>query len=260
MTLTKPDYNLSGKAAIVTGAASGIGKATAQLFAGAGASVVIADLNLDAAQAVADEINGAGGKAIAAGVDIADEAQVQAMTALTVKSFGSIDILVNNAAFRGKADFMEMSVDQWDQMFDVIARGTFLCMREAIKVMRDSGNGGAIVNISSVGASHTTIFCNAHYDAAKAGVDSLTRSAAVEFAPNKIRVNSIQPGGTDTEGSRKISGAIQFQGPIRQPGRVLLARRAEPSELANAILFLASPQSSFITGQVLAVDGGFLVG
>jgi len=252
-------FTLQGKTAVVTGSASGIGKATARLFAAVGARVVVADLNPQGARSVADEICAAGGQALGLGCDIADESSVEAAFEAAAQAFGPVSVLVNNAAFRGKAEFLDVSVAQWDQMFAVTTRGTFLCMRAAIRRMREAGSGGSIVNVSSAGAAKTTILANAHYDAAKAGVDSLTRSAAVEFAPDCIRVNSVMPGGVKTEGSRGISEAIQLRGPIMQPGRLLLGL-AEPEELARAILFIASPAASYITGHVLAVDGGYLAG
>jgi NAD(P)-dependent dehydrogenase (short-subunit alcohol dehydrogenase family) len=151
-----------------------------------------------------------------------------------------------------------MPASEWDVMHAVIARGTFLCLREAIKIMRSQG-GGAIVNVSSVSARHPTIFSNMHYDSAKAGVDAITRAAAIEFAQDNIRVNSVQPGGMRTAGGQKIGTATPVTGPITQPGRMALGRAAEPIEQARAILFLASDAASYITGHLLTVDGGYHV-
>jgi NAD(P)-dependent dehydrogenase (short-subunit alcohol dehydrogenase family) len=255
-------YGLHGLTAVVTGAASGIGRRTAQLFAAVGASVVVADLDGGGAAAVVAAIEQGGGRALEARCDISDEAQVKATFAAAADAFGGVDILVNNAAYRPKADFMEMSVDTWDLMHAINTRGTFLCMREAIRLMRASGKGGSIVNISTIGSLHPTIFNNTHYDSSKAGVNALTQTSAVEFAPDRIRVNAVLPGGTDTEGSQKLRAAgVTTKGPIMlAPGRVPLARMATPEELAQAILFLASPASSYITGVLLPVDGGYAVG
>jgi NAD(P)-dependent dehydrogenase (short-subunit alcohol dehydrogenase family) len=251
-------YGLDGKVAVVTGGASGIGLATTNLLTNAGARVVVADLSREGCAEVERTLLSANG-GFAVETDVASGESVSALFAEIDRRLGRVDVLVNGAALRSKTDFLEMTTEQWDAMFAVCTRGTFLCTREAIRRMSENG-GGSIVNISSVGASHTTIFQNAHYDAAKAGVDSLTRSCAVEFAPQGIRVNSIQPGTTRTPGAQRIRSAFAPGGPIRQDGRVLLDRRAEPEELAAAIVFLAGPGASYITGQILAVDGGYSVG
>ncbi|MBV9509625.1 MAG: glucose 1-dehydrogenase [Caulobacteraceae bacterium] len=253
-------FRLDGKTAIVTGAASGVGKATARLFASVGAAVVLVDLNGDGAHTVAEEISRTG-RALAVQADVEDEAAVRRAVEAAVEAFGRVDVLANVAAYRPKAEYMEMTQAQWDKMLAVNTRGPFFFMREAIKMMIGQGEGGAIVNVSSCSAKHVTIFGNAHYDASKAGLDALTRATAVEFAAHKIRVNSVLPGGVDTEGGaliRALGGSTA--GPMKGPGRVLMGRRGEPVELARAILFLASPASSYITGQELVVDGGYLVG
>jgi NAD(P)-dependent dehydrogenase (short-subunit alcohol dehydrogenase family) len=258
-------FTVPGKVAVVTGAGSGIGEATAHLFSKAGAKVVIADLTQDDGQRVADAIVANGGEAIAVACDVSEEPQVQAMVAKACEVFGGIDILVNNAAYRPKADFFDMSVGDWDKMHAVNTRGTFLCMREVIKVMREQGKerGGAIVNISTIGTALPTIVNNVHYDSSKAGVNSITKSTASEFAADGIRINAVMPGGVDTGGSRKMQSdtSTKFvpKGPIMMPGRLLLGT-AQPIQLASAILFLASPASSYMTGHIMAVDGGYLVG
>jgi NAD(P)-dependent dehydrogenase (short-subunit alcohol dehydrogenase family) len=257
-------FAVPDKVAIVTGGGSGIGEATCRLLADAGAKVVVSDINVASAKSVAAAIAMAGGEALAVETDVAEESQVQAMAAKAVETFGGIDILVNNAAFRKKADFMAMSVGDWDIMHAVNARGSFLCTREAIKVMRRQGRarGGAIVNISTVGAAHPTVYWNVHYDASKCAVIGLTQSTAAEFAADGIRINAVMPGGVDTEGSRAMrnddTGFVP-NGPIMMPGRMLLGT-AQPIQLASAILFLVSPASSYMTGHTMAVDGGYLVG
>ena len=191
--------------------------------------------------------------------DVADEASVKALFVAADAKFGAVDILINNAAHRSKAEFFEMSVEHWDQMQNVTLRGTFLCCREAITRMKTKG-GGSIVNISSVGALRPTLWgVNAHYDAAKAGVDSITRSLASEFASEGIRVNSILPGGMTSEGGKNIGASFRIRGPIVSAGRVPMGRMAAPLEVAQSVFFLASPASSYITGQIIAVDGGFTV-
>lgn len=254
-------FNLTGKVAVITGAAQGLGRQVARLFAQVGARVVIADLNLEAAQATAADIGADGGIAMACGVNVAEADSVAALFAAIDSRFAQVDILVNNAAHRAKAEFLDMSVAQWDSMQQVTLRGTFLCAREAIRRMKARGQGGSIVNISSVGAVHPTLWgINVHYDAAKAGVDSLTRSLASEFAGDAIRVNSLLPGGMSSEGGHNISTSYKIRGPMVGPGRIGLGRVADPMEVAQVALFLASPAASYVTGQILAADGGYMVG
>jgi NAD(P)-dependent dehydrogenase (short-subunit alcohol dehydrogenase family) len=251
-------FRLDGKKAIVTGAASGIGRATAELFALVGADVLFLDLDGDAAKVAADAVGAA-----SAACDIADHEQVARLFADASARFGRLDVLANVAAYRRKADTMTMPASEWDAMHAVTTRGTFLCMREAIRIMRDQAEGGSIVNVSSVSAAHPTIFSNMHYDSAKAGVDAMTRAAAVEFAGDRIRVNSIQPGGTASGGAASMQTNLQTEfkpsGPITQPGRLPLGRLSQPIEQARAILFLASDAASYITGQHLAIDGGYAI-
>lgn len=174
--------------------------------------------------------------------------------------FGSLDILINNAAHRSKAEFFEMTVEQWDRMHEVCTRGTFLCSREAITRMKATGKGGAIVNISSMSAAHTNLWgINYHYDSAKRGIDALTQGLAGEFAADNIRINSVQPGGMKSEGGANISAAFNIRGPAAGPGRIPMGRISDPIEVAHAVLFLASSAASYITGQLLAAEGGFLV-
>jgi NAD(P)-dependent dehydrogenase (short-subunit alcohol dehydrogenase family) len=145
-------------------------------------------------------------------------------------------------------------------MQQVTLRGGFLCAREAIRRMKARAKGGSIVNISSVSAVHPTLWgVNMHYDAAKAGLDALTRALASEFASDAIRVNSLLPGGMSSEGGRNISGSYKIRGPMAGPGRIALGRVADPIEVAQVALFLASPAASYVTGQLLAADGAYMV-
>src|SRR3546814_535581 len=159
-----------------------MGRATAKLFAATGGKVVILDLDEAGGRETAEAIRELGGEAIVIRCDLASEDQVIAAFERTAAELGPVDVLVNCAAYRGKAEFMEVTQQQWDDMFAITTRGTFYTMRAAIRQMIDAGKGGTIVNISSVCAQHCSIFAYAHYDAAKAGVEALTRAAAVEFA------------------------------------------------------------------------------
>jgi NAD(P)-dependent dehydrogenase (short-subunit alcohol dehydrogenase family) len=257
-------YELSGSTAVVTGAARGIGKAVADLMASAGANVMVADVLADAAEATAAEIRRDGGKAFAVTVDISDEDAVKRMYAAAQEKFHSVDILVHCAAMFPKYALLDITVEQWDRIQAVNLRGTMLVMREAIRHMRAGGKGGAIVNISSVSGEREVVFHNAAYGASKAGTTNLTRVAALEFGGDSIRVNAVLPGGTATEGAREATEAmkksgLELKGPMVQPGRVPLGAMGSPDDIAAACLFLVSPAARYITGQCLAVDGGFLV-
>lgn len=247
-------FGLEGKTAIVTGAGSGIGRATANLFTKVGAKVLFVDIVEDDVKTAAADVG-----ADYAVCDISDETQVRATFGTARELFGGVDVLANVAAYRRKADTMAMPASEWDIMHAVTARGTFLMMREAIKIMQKQASGGSIVNVSSVSAAHPTIFNNMHYDSAKAGVDAMTRAAAIEFAEHGIRVNSIRPGGTASGGASRMGEELPVRGPITGAGRLALGRVSEPIEQARAILFLASPASSYITGHHLTVDGGYSV-
>ena len=246
--------DLTGRTAIVTGGGTGIGKAIALRLAEAGAKVVIADIAAEAGHEAAETIGGA----ICVPTDVSNEASVLALYG-AVAEIGRADIVVNNAGIFPKQYFVQQTVETWDRMLAVNLRGVFLMMREAVKAMKADGKGGSIVNISSVSSLQAAVFSNQAYGASKGGVNNLTRSCAVEFAPDGIRVNAVLPGAVVTEGARNASGSFPLQGPLVTPGRMPLGRPATPDDIAKAVLFFASDASSYITGQLLAVDGGFLV-
>jgi len=257
--LTQGPLSLAGKTAVVTGAGAGIGQAIAELFARAGAAIVVADIQADAAETVANGIRAAGGRAIAVAADVSQDTQVAAVMDRALSEFGSLDVLVNNAAIFPKRPFLEVEAEFWDKLHSVNLRGTFLCLREAIKRMKTQGRGGAIVNISSVSSMQAVVYHNATYNASKAGVNSLTKTTALEFAADNIRVNAVLPGGVLTPGAKAAGANIELKGPIMGPGRIPLGKMGDPEDIAMAALFFASPASRLVTGQLLAVDGGFQV-
>jgi NAD(P)-dependent dehydrogenase (short-subunit alcohol dehydrogenase family) len=245
---------LQDKVAIVTGAASGMGASTAKLFATEGAQVVVADVATDEGVAVAEEIVAAGGEARFVELDVAlDEAWERAVSE-TVSAYGRIDVLVNSAGVSGSHPDL-LNTDTWDEQMSIVARGVFLSMRAVIPVMQQAGRG-SIVNISSISAFVGQAYVHMGYNAAKAAVRVATKSAAVQFAKDGIRVNSVHPGimppmknammSADPEGRRARIAAI----PAQREGRV--------EEVAYANLFLASDEASYITGVELPVDGGYL--
>lgn len=243
---------LKGKTAIVTGAALGLGEATARLFADEGAKVVALDINEASVQAVADDISARGGTAVARRCDVTVEEDVAAVVAATCNQFGSIDILVNNAGVNARFDTTPstLPLEEWDTVYNVNARGPFLLCRNVIPVMQ-AGGGGSIVNVSSVGAIFGSGGGHA-YRSSKAALLSLTRTLAMEFASDNIRVNSLCPGAMDTP-MRHVAAKERA---VTTPGSVPLGRIAEPAEIARCILFLASEDSSYVTGATLIADGG----
>lgn len=251
---------MDGQVALVTGGGRGIGRAVCELLDEAGAHVVVCDLDAASASAVAEGL--ARGEAIVA--DISDEQAVEAMYRDIAARHGRLDALVHVAAIFPKRDFLTMTAAQWDTMQAVNVRGTFLVMREAIKAMKAAGKGGSIVNISSASGERALVTNNSAYGASKAAVTNLTRSMAIEVAADGIRINAVLPGGVATEGAQAATQAMASEGlalagPMTMPGRLPMARVAQPAEIAAACLFLASNAASYITGQALAVDGGFLV-
>jgi 3(or 17)beta-hydroxysteroid dehydrogenase len=245
---------LADKVALISGGASGMGRSEATIFAQEGAKVVIGDILEAEGRDVADHITKAGGQARFAKLDVTSEASWQAAVQAAVTTFGKLDILVNNAGISGSGPDT-MSVPVWDTVMDINAKGVFLGMKYAIPAMQRAG-GGAIVNISSISGFVGQNRIHMAYNASKGAVRIMTKSAAVQYAEAGIRVNSVHPGvmppmrtsqaSADPEWRAKMLRAV----PLRREGRV--------EEVANAVLFLASDEASYITGTELVVDGGLL--
>ncbi|HWQ14127.1 MAG TPA: glucose 1-dehydrogenase [Roseiflexaceae bacterium] len=251
---------LQGKVAVVTGAARGIGAAVARVFAREGAAVVIVDLDGAAARAVADEIGGAGGRALAVQADVSRAADAQRIAMETVAAFGGIDVLVNNAGIQTYGTVETMPEEEWDRTLNVNLKSVFLVSKYAVPEIRRRG-GGAIVNIASVQALATQPAVSA-YAASKGGIVSMTRSMALDFAADNIRVNCVCPGSVDTPMLRwaaDLFGGGDAEGAVRAWGKLhALGRVARAEEIAEVVLFLASPRSSFCTGAAYLADGGML--
>lgn len=253
-------FGLSGKVAIVTGAGQGIGHGIARYLAAAGANVVVADLNAATAQRVAGELNAIGrSDASAIETDVSNEASVQRMIGHAVERFGCLDILVNDAGIFPSKPISQMTLGDWEHVQAVNLRGSFLCLREAALHMRRQGRGGSIINISSIDSLHPSMVGLAHYDASKGGVNMLTRSAALEFGVDKIRVNAVLPGQIATEGVAAMTAALATSMETFNE-RIVLGRVGTPEDIAACVLYLAGNAASYVTGQTIVVDGGYLIG
>lgn len=246
---------LADKVAIVTGAGGGIGRPTALLLARSGACVVAADIDVNAAQETAAQIERAGGRARAVGADITLETDVRNMVAAALDAFGGVDILVNNAALGSPQDhdILTMDLDVWNRVVGGNSGGTMLCCKHAIPAMIARG-GGAVVNISS-GAALTGQLSQAAYNASKAAVISLTQSVATMYGRQGIRCNAIAPG---LILHQRLAAGFPDAFVEMDKNNVLTPYQGRPEDIANAVLFLTSEASHFITGQVLPVDGGLL--
>lgn len=249
--------DFSGKVALVTGAASGMGLATAKAFAAAGAAVVMADFREDAVKAEAQKLAAAGHKVIAVRCDVSDETQVEQMVDRTVAEFGRLDAAFNNAGVMARiAPTAESTREDWDCVIGINLRGVWSCMKYELRQMERQGSG-AIVNNASVGALTGNPGIGS-YIASKHGVVGLTRTAALEYIKHGIRVNAVNPGLIDTQVARDVvNGDEQAYAEIAK--HVPIGRAGRPEEIASAVLWLCSPGASYVVGHALTVDGGMTV-
>lgn len=249
---------LNGKVAIITGAASGIGDATARIFAAEGANVVIGDIQTELGRAVEKDICDTGAEAEFVELDVSDDAMVRNIVDFTIKRFGHIDILINNAGMENSKPDIDTSEEEWDRVLDVNAKGTFLCTKHTVPHMRENG-GGSIVNISSVyGIIGSPGF--AAYHASKGAIRTYTKGAAVAHAPHNIRVNSIHPGLIETPQMRTMLN--KQPDPVEAEARFTayapVKRFAGPEAIAFGCLYLSSSESAHVTGAELVIDGGMI--
>ena len=255
-----PSFSLVGKVAMVTGGASGIGRATAMRLATAGARVAILDIDRERGEAVAAEIRQAGGQALFCRCDVTSGADCQAATAAVQAAYGRIDILFNNAGMVRRKDVVELEEAEWDQVLAINLKSVYLLSRYVIPVMA-AGGGGSIINTGSgwglMGGPKAAAYC-----AAKGGVVNLTRAMAIDHGRQGIRVNCVCPGDTDTpllrDEARQLG--VEEGAFLAASAQRPLARLGTPLDVAHAVLYLASDMSSWVTGAVLAVDGGGTAG
>ena len=247
---------LDGKVAFISGGARGMGAAEARLFAREGAKVAIGDILDDEGREVEAEINESGGDCLYIHLDVTSEANWQDAVAATVSRFGALHILVNNAGIGGVGGLVEdTSVEAWQRVMDINGKGVFLGTKAAIPEMRKAG-GGSIINISSQLGIVATDNSSAQYHASKGAVRILTKSTAIQYAGEGIRANSVHPGPVVTPMTERRRADPETYAVMRS--RIPLGRFAEPVEVANAVLYLASDESSYVTGSEVVVDGGWV--
>jgi 3-oxoacyl-[acyl-carrier protein] reductase len=250
------DFSVEGRVVIVTGAAQGIGRELARQFAAAGAVAVVADLDIDKADAVVKEIHDAGGAGLAVRVNVADESSVMAMVDTVIGKWGRVDVLINNAsifAALGKGPFDQIPVAQWEQVLKVNVTGSYLCVRAVAAHMRTAGFG-RIINVSSDSVTRGTVNY-LHYVTSKSALIGMTNSLARELGGYGITVNCVRPGMVATEVERTVNPTVEAR--ERAASQQCIPRGMLPTDLVGIMIFLATPASAFITGQTIACDGGY---
>ena len=258
-------FNLTGKGAIVTGGAMGIGKGIALRLAEAGAGVMIADMDLDTASATAGQIKTSGGKAQAIKADARSAADAKMVVQKTVEAFGSLDIMVNNAGVYPWSPVLDITEEMWGKTLDVNLKGMFFYSQAAAVEMIRAGRGGRIINIASKDGINPGGNAAASYVASKGGAIMLTKALARELAPHGILVNAVAPGGIVTPGGKDVRRSLREKGvDLEEVGkkskeRTLLGHAGEPDDIAKVVLFAASAAANYVTGTVLIVDGGYLL-
>jgi len=250
---------LEGKVAVVTGAASGMGKAIAELYAKEGAKVVVSDLNVEGAETVAEDIRSGGGTAVAIKTNVADLNDVNTMIDTAVREFGTLDILVNNAGIMDNmAAVGDVEDARWDLIFDINTKGVMRAIRKAIPIFLEKGKG-VIINTASTGG-----FSGAHagaaYTASKHAVIGITKNTGFMYAQKGIRCNAIAPGATMTNIASTMTNINEFGASRTKVTQGVIPRAGQPEEIAQVALFLASDESSFVNGAVIAADGGWTAG
>lgn len=256
-------FGLHGKTAMVTGAARGIGKAVAEFLAECGAAVVVSDRDAAGCEDVAAVITGAGGEAFAIPMDISDQKAIELGFAEVARMRpDGLDILVNNAGMMSVLPLFDDRMDLWDRTYAVNVRGTFLCAREAARIMKRFGKGGRIINISSSSAVRPVLDGIAPYSSSKGAVNTMSQSLAYDLAPDNITVNVVMPHSImhpDITKQYEENDTPVADGAALDPKRYRLPRQGAPSDIASLVAFLAGPGAGYITGQQIAADGGYLI-